>query len=308
MKEKEVYDFAYFEGMICPIEEANVNIRTHALQYGTGCFEGIMAYQISPEKFSLVKCLEHYQRMKKSANILGMKFPLTPEKATEITIDLFRKNKPHSGVYIRPVLYKSSYDLGPKFCSIPEELAIYMIPLGDYLDTNKGLKATVSSWRRISDNAIPTRAKATGSYVNSALAKTEAIQGGFDEAIFLNEDGTVAEGSAENIFIVKDGNLITTPESSNILEGITRKCILQIANDLGLKIITRSIARTELYVADEVFFCGTGAQVAWVAEIDNRPVAKGEIGPVAQKIQKTYFDAVQNKLAQYRDWLKIIDL
>jgi len=305
---KDAFDFAYFEGKIIPLKDANVNIRTHALQYGTGCFEGIRAYQIDEKKFSVVKCKEHYERMEKSAKILGMKFPFSPEKATEITIELLKKNKPDSGVYIRPILYKSSYDLGPRFCDIPEELSIYMIPLGDYLDTQKGLKVKVSSWRRISDNSIPTRAKVTGSYVNSALAKTEALSGGYDEAIFLNEDGKVAEGSTENIFMVKNGELITTPETANILEGITRNCMLEIAKDLKIPYKTREISRTELYASNEVFFCGTGVQVAWISEIDGRKISNGKIGKVSKKIQERYFDAVMGNIDKYKSWVKKVQI
>ena len=305
---KDAFEFAYFEGEIIPLKEANINIRTHALQYGTACFEGIRAYELGGGEFAVIKCEEHYQRMQKSARILGMKFPLTAKKATEKTFELLRKNKPNTGVYIRPILYKSAYEIGPRFTGIPEEMAIYMIPLGDYLDVKKGIRATISSWRRISDNALPTRAKVTGAYVNSALAKTEALLNGYDEAIFLNENGKVAEGSAENIFIVKDGVLITPPETANILEGITRNCVLEIARDEGIPTLARDIARTELYAADEVFLCGTGAQIAWIREIDGRQIGTGQIGKVSSKVQEIYFDAVHGRSKKYQSWIDTIEV
>jgi len=294
-------DFCYFEGKICKTKDANVNIQTHALQYGTGCFEGIRAYK-HKKKFFLLKCNEHYKRLAVSAKILGMKLPMSPEEATEITIDLIKKNKPDTGIYIRPILYKSSLELGPKFCDIDEDFAIYMISLGDYLDTKKGLNVMVSSWRRVSDNAIPSRAKVTGSYVNSALARTEAIKNGYDEAIFLNEDGKVAEGSAENIFIIRNKKLITTDSTSNILEGITRKSIIDIARNIELDFEMRTISRTELYAAEEIFFTGTGAQVAPVTFVDGRKIGDGKMGKITSKIQKIFFDACVGKIGAYEDW------
>jgi branched-chain amino acid aminotransferase len=224
------------------------------------------------------------------------------EVATVI-IELAEKNGFQEDIYIRPIVYKSSYVLGPKVHELDDELTIYIIKLGDYVDTSSGLNVAVSSWRRLSDNALPPRAKICGCYVNSALAATEAKEGGFDEAIFLNEDGTVSEGSAMNIFLVHGDKLVTPPVTANILVGVTRNTVIQIAKEkLGIDTECRPVGRTELYVADEVFFCGTGAQVAPVTYIDRRPVADGNPGPVTQKLQKVYFDVVQCRAPEYRSW------
>jgi branched-chain amino acid aminotransferase len=186
---------------------------------------------------------------------------------------------------------------------VESSLCCYVIKLGDYVDITSGLNVAVSSWRRLSDNAIPTRAKTTGSYINSALAATEAKQAGFDEAIFLREDGTVAEGSAMNIFMVSGGRLITTPPTADILVGITRNTVIELAQkELGLEVIERPIARTELYVCDELFFCGTGAQVAPVRSVDRRLVGQGVPGTISCRLQDLYFRVVQGKVAEYRDW------
>ncbi|MEK7794209.1 MAG: aminotransferase class IV, partial [Candidatus Hydrogenedentota bacterium] len=192
---------------------------------------------------------------------------------------------------------------GPKVHGVSASLCCYAIKLGDYVDVVNGLDVAVSSWRRVSDNAIPSRAKTTGSYVNSALASSEAEQNGFDEAIVLREDGSVAEGSAMNIFMVLDGTLITTPPSADILIGITRAAVMELAREeFGIEVIERAIARTELYVCDELFFCGTGAQVSPVRSVDRRVVGDGKPGPVSKKLQDLYFQVVQGKVAKYRHW------
>ena len=296
--------YAYFEGKIRPIESAKVSVMTHSFNYGTAIFEGIRGYWNADEgQLYIFKLHEHLDRMFRNFNILRMKPTLSMEEVATVIIELAEKNGFQEDIYIRPIVYKSSYVLGPKVHELDDELTIYIIKLGDYVDTSSGLNVAVSSWRRLSDNALPPRAKICGCYVNSALAATEAKESGFDEAIFLNEDGTVSEGSAMNIFLVHGGKLVTPPVTANILVGVTRNTVIQIAREkLGIDTESRSVGRTELYVADEVFFCGTGAQVAPVTYIDRRPVADGNPGPVTQKLQKVYFDVVQCRAPEYRSW------
>jgi len=239
--------------------------------------------------------------------VLNMKIEESVEELVEITKELIKKNNIKSDIYIRPIVYFSDLKISPKLVGYTSKIAIYTYPLGDYIDVNEGIKAIVSSWTRLNDNMIPPRLKVAGAYVNSAFSKTEAIMAGADEAIVLNKNGYVSEGSAENIFIVRDGKLITPPVSDDILEGITRNAIITIAQDLGYQVIERHIARTELYVADEVFFCGTGAQVSPVVEIDNRKIGDGKPGKITKEIQNVYFDAVRGKIDRYKHWIIPID-
>ena len=296
--------YAYFEGKIRPIEGAKVSVMTHSFNYGTAVFEGIRGYWNADEgQLYIFKLHEHLDRMFRNFNILRMKPTLSMEEVATVIIDLVEKNGFQEDIYIRPIAYKSSYVLGPKVHELDDELTIYIIKLGDYVDTSSGLNVAVSSWRRLSDNALPPRAKICGCYVNSALAATEAKESGFDEAIFLNEDGTVSEGSAMNIFLVYGDKLVTPPVTANILVGVTRNTVIQIAKEkLGIDTECRPVGRTELYVADEVFFCGTGAQVAPVTYIDRRPVGDGNPGPVTGRLQKAYFDVVQCRVPEYRSW------
>ncbi len=295
---------AYFEGQYVPSEEARISIMTHGFNYGTGLFEGIRGYYVPDEDNILVfRLKEHIDRMLRNCNVLCMELAESREQIEEICVELVRRSGFKEGVYLRPLCYKSELSLGPKVRGVESSFCCYLIKLGDYCDTKSGLNVMVSSWRRVSDNAMPTRIKATGSYVNSALAATEARQAGFDEAVFLREDGTVAEGSAMNIFMVMDGKLITTPANADILVGITRNTVLELAKEeLGLEVIERPIARTELYVCDELFFTGTGAQVAPVRSVDQRLVGGGVPGPVSTRLQDVYFDVVQGKVEKYRKW------
>ena len=296
---------AYFEGKIVPIHDAKVNIMTHAFNYGTGVFEGIRAYwNAGEEQLYIFRLREHYVRMFKNFNLFHIDLPITVEDACSITVDLARKNEFRQDMYIRPLAYKSSFGIGPRMHNLENGFAIFNIPLGDYFDSSTGLSAMVSSWRRVPDNCIPARSKATGIYINSALAKTEAEESGFDEAIMLTQDSYVSEGSAMNLFMVRDGDLITTPVTADILEGITRQTIMQIAGEqMSIETTTRPIDRTELYIADELFFCGTGAQVAPVTSVDRRPVGTGKPGELTMKLQALYFNTVQNRLPEYSAWL-----
>ncbi len=207
-------------------------------------------------------------------------------------------------MYVRPIIYKSSETIGVRLHNLDADITIFGVPFGQYIDTEGGIRAQVSTWRRTDDNAIPARGKITGAYVNGALAKSEAQLNGFDEAIVLTADGHVSEGSAENLFIVKRGILVTPPVTDNILEGITRRRLMEIARDeLGIEVVERQIDRTELYGADEVFLCGTGAQISPVIEVDRRSIGTGRPGEVTKSLSRIYFDAVRGRLPAYRSWL-----
>ena len=294
----------YFSGSFVPLNQANLNIQTHALQYGTACFGGIRAYfNEEQSQLYLFRIEDHYNRLCASAKILQMKMPLDFEQFKQTILTILRDGQWRQNTYLRPILYKSSLELSPRLHDVKDDLAIYAIPLNDYLDINKGLRTAISSWTRINDNQIPTRAKATGGYINSALAKSEALQNGFDEAIFLDHAGNISEGSAENIFIVKNKKLITPSLSSSILEGITRRTVFKIAQSLGIDIEERSIARTELYTADELFFAGTGVQIAWVQSVDRREIGSGDCGPVTTQIRDFYFEVITGNKSFQDGWL-----
>lgn len=298
------FPYAFFEGKVVPIEDAKVSIMTNAIQYGTGIFAGVRGYYNAEKGFiSVFRLDDHIKRFLQSVKIIGVELNYTHEELKKITLDLIEKNQPKTDTYFRPFAYASSLNLSPNLDRDHLfEYALYMIPLGDYLPTDKGISVGVSSWRRVSDNAIPSRAKASGSYINSALAKREANQHGHEEAIFLNEAGHVAEGSAMNFFMVRDGVLITPPKSDDILEGITRRSIMQIAKDMNIPVEERSIDRSELYVADEAFFSGTGAQVAWISKVDSRTIGDGTMGPITEKVRDMFFRVVRGNEEMYSDW------
>ncbi|TVR14567.1 MAG: branched-chain amino acid transaminase [Planctomycetota bacterium] len=283
-----------------PLEECQVPINLHAFQYGTGCFEGIRGYWDGTQINGLF-FREHFQRLAGNARMLLMESP-TVDRMCEIACELVRRNGCQHNIYFRPMVFKDGVELGPILHQQPDGYLCYLIPLQDYLDTSKGLELCVSSWCRLSDNTIPTRAKATGGYLNSALAKSEALLNGFDEALMLNSRGYVAEGTSENLFLVRDGALITPDRASDILEGITRNAVIELAADLGIPVVERSIGRTELYRADEVFLCGTGCQISWVRSIDRRQIGT-ERGPITARIQEVYEDAVYGRNQRYAHWL-----
>jgi branched-chain amino acid aminotransferase len=297
--------WAFFRGEIVPLADANISVMTHGFNYGTAVFEGIRAYwNEDEEQLYALELPAHYRRIHRSASLLLMEIAQTPEELAEITIDLLRRDNLRQDAYVRPIVYKSSETIGVRCHNLDADITIFAVPFGQYIDTHDGIRAQVSSWRRVDDNAIPARGKITGAYVNGALAKTEAQLNGFDEAIVLTSDGHVSEGSAENIFLVRDGVLLTPPVTDNILEGITRRRLIEIASsDLGVEVVERSIDRTELYAADEVFLCGTGAQISPVVEIDRRRVADGRPGGVTRALSERYFDAVRGRVPAYRDWL-----
>ncbi len=297
-------EYVYFEGKIVPEDKAKISIKTNSFHYGTAIFEGIRAYyDKETDRMWGLFFKEHYERLFQNMKVLNMEIEETIDDLIEITKELIKRNNIKSDIYIRPIVYFSDLKISPKLIGYTPKIAIYTYPLGDYIDINEGIKAIVSSWTRLNDNMIPPRLKVAGAYVNSAFSKTEAILAGADEAIVLNKNGYVSEGSAENIFIVRNRKLITPPVSDDILEGITRNAIITISKDLGYPVEERHIARTELYVADEVFFCGTGAQVSPVVEIDNRKVGDGKPGKITKEIQKVYFDAVRGKIGKYKHWV-----
>jgi branched-chain amino acid aminotransferase len=295
---------AFINNEFVPIDEARVSIRTNALQYGTGIFEGIRAYWNAQHKQLFVfKMAEHYERLLNNCRVLRLQVGKDVKELCDITLELVRKNEHREDTYIRPLAYISSEGLGPKLIGYETGFAIYTLPLGDYIDTSTGVKVGFSSWRRISDNTIPARCKVTGGYVNSALAKTEALEQGFDEAIFLTQDGFISEGSAMNIFLIRDGKLMTPDRSADILEGITREVLIELGREeLGLEVIERPVGRSELYLADEAFLCGTGAQVSPIIEVDRRAIGDGKIGPLTAKIQELYFRVVKAEHPKYQHW------
>jgi branched-chain amino acid aminotransferase len=297
--------YAFFEGKIIPIEQAKVDIRTNALQYGTGVFEGIRSYWNEKAKTSYIFRMEdHYRRFIINSSIMMIEIKYSLKELCDITMQLLKKENYTEDCYIRPFAYNSGLNIGPKLIGNEQNIFIYSIPLGDYLDTSKAISVCISSWERVSDNAIPPRVKISGSYVNAALQKTEALMNGYDEAITLSNDGShVSEGSAMNVFMVKGRTLITPPVTDDILEGITRDTIIKLATESeNFKIVERSIDRTELYTADELFFCGTGAQISPIGFVDKRSIGNGKIGPVTKKLQYLYFSIVKNEVSEYSHW------
>jgi branched-chain amino acid aminotransferase len=297
-------EYAFFEGRIVPFADAKISIGTHAVQYGTGVFAGIRAYIADDgETINIFRLPDHAARLLNSAKLLRCKLPYDRDSLAATIVSVVERNAPTTDAYIRPFIYKSAVQLTPRLLNSGDELAIYMLSLGDYMDTTEGVKAIVSSWRRVPDDSIPSRGKISGSYVNSAFAKDEAEQFGADDAILLNSAGKVAEGSACNLFIVRNGTLVTPPITSDILEGITRRSFLQIAADEGIPCETREIDRSELYLADEAFFCGTGVQVAPISTIDGRPIGEGVPGPITDHLSKIFFDIVRGRSNRYSEWV-----
>jgi branched-chain amino acid aminotransferase len=295
----------YAQGRFLKYDEARVGLLTHGLNYGTGCFEGIRGYWNAEEReLNLLLLREHFERLHTSARILLMHLPHDVEELVRLTVEVCARNKFEENVYIRPLIYKNAEDVGVRLVGVDDSFAIIAIPFSHYYDATAGLKACVSSWRRIDDTMAPARAKITGAYINSALAKSEAQMNGFDDAIMLSSDGHVAEGSAANLFVVKRGKLFTPDPTQNVLEGITRRAVLKLAtDDLGIEVVERALDRSELYAADEIFLTGTAVGVTFIASVDHRPVADGRMGPVAKAIRDLYERAVTGREPKYRSWL-----
>jgi branched-chain amino acid aminotransferase len=293
---------AYLDGAFVPFADAKVSIATHALQYGTGVFEGIRAYWNAPqEQLYVFRLREHFERMTNSCKILRIGLPGDADALSAILVELLRRNAFKSDVYIRPLAFKAARVVKVALHGLRDGYAVYAFPMGGYLSTG-GLAAHTTSWRRISDEAIPARAKVSGGYINTALAVDEAGEHGAEEAIFLTSGGHVSEGGGSNLFMVRDGALITPPVTEDILEGITRQTIEVLAGELGYPFVQRPIDRTELFIADELFFCGTGAQVAPCVKVDGRPVGGGTIGPIATAIGDRYFAVAHGDDAAHPEW------
>jgi len=293
--------FAYFEGAVVPVGDANVSIATHTFNYGTAVFEGIRAYRQDDASSAILFAREHYERLLRNARLLRASVSESVEDLVEITRDVLRRNAHEGDAYIRPLVYKSARSIRVKLTGLDDRVALFTIPLGDYLPTG-GIRVTVSGWQRVSDNAIPARGKISGSYVNAAFAAEDAHAAGYDDAILLTGDGHVAEASAANLFVVAGREVATPALTDDVLAGITRAAILQIARDAGLDVVERRIARSELYLADEVFLTGTGVQVAPISSIDERPVGSGS-SPISLDIQRRYFAAVRGSDDRYAHWL-----
>ncbi len=295
----------FFGGTIRPMREAQVSVATPGLNYGTGCFEGIRAYWSEQHgQLYTLKLREHYERLAQSCAMLKIQLHHSVDELCEVTLEILRRNEYREDVYVRPLAFKGGASIKLGLRGVPDELTIFTFPFGNYVDISSGLNVCVSSWRRINDNAIPARSKVTGAYINSALAVDDALEAGFDEAIFLTSDGHVSEGSSCNVFIVRGGKLITPPVTADILEGITRDAVIQVAREsLGLEVTERDIDRSELYVAEEVFFCGTGVQVSPVTRVDGRAIGTGRPGEITGRLQEAYFAAVRGADDRYQNWL-----
>ena len=296
--------YVYYRNQFMPLEDAKMSILTHALHYGTGCFDGIRGnWNEEKGQLFLFRVKEHYERLRNGCRILRINLPLSVEEMVRLTVETVEKSGYHEGVYIRPVAYKSQEAIGVRLHNLEDDFFLIVSTLPAYIDNEKGVRCCTSSWRRIDDTMIPARAKTTGIYVNSALAKTEAMERGFDEAIMLTMDGHVSEGSGENIFLVHEGKLITPPSADNILIGITRQTVIELAREeLGIETVERSIDRSEMYICDEAFFTGTAAHVAPIIEIDERPVGDGSIGPITGKLQEIYFRCIEGNHPKYMHW------
>lgn len=295
---------AFFRGKIVPYSEAKVGLLTHTLNYGTGCFGGLRGYYNQEEEQLLVfRPHDHYRRFLNSARLLSMTLPYSEDDLVQTTLELLRAEGHRQDVYIRPLAYKADEIIGVKLHDLHDEVSIVALPFGRYVENEEGAHVTFSSWRRVDDNMIPARGKISGAYVNSAFIKTDALRAGFDEALVLNADGHLSEGSAENFFMLRDGAVVTPPVTDNILEGITRRTVMTLIRDeLGMDVVERPIDRTEVYLADEAFFCGTGVQIAAITRVDHRPIGAGQMGHFVSELRDLYFDVVRGRVQKYRSW------
>lgn len=296
--------YAYFKGKIVPYSEAKVGVLTHGFNYGTAVFGGIRAYwNEEEEQLYVFRVIEHFQRLLHSAKIMCMEFDHTPKSLSQLTLELLRKEGYRRDIYIRPLAYKADEIVGVKLHDLEDEITIAALPFDSYVANDTNAHVTFSSWRRLDDNMVPARGKVGGAYANSALIKTDAVRAGFDEALVLTQEGHVSEGSAMNIFMVRNGDLITPSITENILEGITRRTAIELAQkELDLTIIERPIDRTEVYMSEELFMTGTAAQVVAVTQIDHRLIGTGMMGPITTRIRELYAQVVRGQLPKYRHW------
>ncbi len=300
--------YAYFQKQFMPLSEAKIGILTHALHYGTGCFEGIRGnWDSEKERFCIFRLRDHYHRMFGGCHILKINLAYSVDELCHLTTKLLEESAYCEDVYIRPLAYKSSEAVGVRLHDVNDDFLIIVTTLPPYLDVQKGVRCCTSSWRRLDDTMVPPRGKICGTYVNSALAKSEALENGFDEAILLSHDGHVSEGSGENIFLLIDGKLATPTSSDNILMGITRDTVIQLArNELGIDTIERQVDRSELYLAEECFFTGTAAHITPIVEVDRRPVATGKVGNITSQLQQIFAEVILGRNPKYLDWYTLL--
>ncbi len=300
--------YAYFEGDIVPIADAKISVASQVVQYGSGVFAGIRGYlDQDGSTINIFRLPDHCRRFVQSASLIKVGLPFDADGLSDIVVDLTRRNAPTGNVYFRPFAYKAGLDLAPTLTGVADGFALYMLPLNDYFSAG-GVSAMVSSWQRLTDNTIPARGKVSGGYINSAIAKDEAQTYGFDDAILLSQRGKVSEGSGCNMMMVRNGTLVTPPITSDILEGITRRSMLQLAHDMDIPTEERDIDRTELYVAEELLFCGTGVQIAPVTSVDRRPVGAGVPGPITTRLQSRFFEIVRGTRPEYLHWLTPVSI
>ena len=295
---------AFFEGKIVPLSDAKIGIATHGFLYGTSVFGGMRAYwNQEKQKLFIFRPFDHFRRLINSGKMMAMQSPYDEESFIQLTLDVLKKDDWKQDIYLRPTLYKADMGIGVKLHDLRDEFCMFVIPFEKYVKNDTDAHVTVSSWRRIDDNVIPARGKVAGSYANSALIKTDANRAGFDEAIVLDNHGHVSEGSAMNIFMIRDGVLTTPPITDNILEGITRRSVIEIAKkELGLDVVERSIDRTEVFIAEEMFMTGTAAQIVAVTKIDYRPVGNGVMGNITTKLREIFDNVVRAKNAKFASW------
>lgn len=297
--------YAYFEGQIVPIEQAKVSVMTHGLNYGTGVFGGLRGYwNADEEQLFVFRPYDHFKRFLQSSRLLRMELPYSVEQLVDITLELLRKEGFHENCYIRPLAYKATEGIGVRLHDLKDAFTVFSTPFGRYIDNEEGAHVCFSSWRRVEDNAIPARGKISGAYVNSALIKTDAVLAGYDEAIVLNEDGHISEMSAANFFMVRDGVVYTPPVQSNTLEGIVRRSLIKLLREeMDVKVVERNIDRTEVYIADEAFMCGTGVQLAAIGKVEHRLIGDGNIGAITGHLRDLFFQVVEGRVRTYRDWV-----
>ena len=297
--------FAFFDGQIVPFEQATVSVLTHSFNYGTGVFGGLRGYwNDDEEQLYVFRPLDHFERLIQSASLMRIRIPYTAAELNDILNNLLRTEGFRQNCYVRPLAYKSTEMIGVRLHDVADALTMFAMPFGSYIANEDGAHVCFSAWRRVDDNAIPARGKIVGAYANSALIKSDAVLAGYDEALVLNQEGHVTEASAANIFVVRRGVVYTPPPQADVLEGIVRRALITLMrDDLGLEVVERDIDRTEVYVADEVFLCGTGVQVAAITRVEHRPIGSGEMGPITESARNLFFRVVQGRVAQYRDWL-----
>jgi branched-chain amino acid aminotransferase len=296
---------AYFQGKIVPYSEAKVGVLTHALNYGTAAFAGVRAYwNEKNQQLYIFRAADHYRRFLNSCKLLLIQLDHTPESLTQLTLDLLRADEYHQDIYIRPLAYKADEVIGVKLHGIRAELSICAVPFDKYIADDTNAHVTISSWRRVDDNIIPARGKVSGAYANSAFIKSDAVLSGFDDALVLTQEGHISEGSAMNFFMVRDGLMITPPVTENILEGITRRSVIEMAREeLNLTVLERPVDRTEVYLCEELFLTGTAAQITAVTRVDHRLVGDGKMGPISAHLYNLFQDILRGRVPKYMRWL-----